>query len=67
MPAVQGDQVAAGRGRSAARVPESVRDDRPDAGEPVALRQTVHGAERSGRTRQTVPVLVGRPLSGVQG
>lgn len=73
VPAMQSDQVAAGRGRpaAAARVPENVRGDRSDdvcCGGPCdALRQAVRGTERRRCARQTVPVFVGRPLPGVQG
>lgn len=83
VPAVQGRPVAARRGRPAPRVAEDVGRGRPVVRlvrGPDALRQAVPGAERRHRrrrrrrlrrgrrrARQTVPVVVGRPLPGVQG
>jgi len=72
VPAVQGQQVAAGRGHPAARVPEELV--RPDdvRGRSGALRQAVPGAKRRRRRRrrqlagQTVSVFFGRPVPGVQ-
>lgn len=71
--AVQGQQVAAGRGEPAARVPEEFVGRRPDdvRGRSGALRQAVPGAERRRRRRrqlagQTVSVVFGRPVPGVQ-
>lgn len=74
VPAVQGQQVAAGRGQPAARVPEEFVRRRPDdvLGRSGALRQAIPGAKRRRRRRrrqlagQTVSVVFGRPVPGVQ-
>jgi len=72
VPAVQGQQVAAGRGKPAARVPEEFVRRRPDdvRGRSGALRQAVPGAKRRRRRRklagQTVSFVFGRPVPGVQ-